>query len=96
MARITLLSFTLPPLKRASVFAGMARIHTARAVQIDSFIICFAEHIELIIKRPSETFQTAFSVESAIKTADFQIKLRCRNRCGGAGHPGLVRGRGRL
>ena len=58
--------------------------------------ICFAENIELIIKRPSETFQTAFSVESAIKTADFQIKLRCRNRCGGAGHPGLVRGRGRL
>ena len=50
-------------------------------------------------ERPSETFQTAFSVESAtvlFKTADFQIKLRCRNRCGGAGHPGLVRGRGRL
>ena len=41
------------------------------------FYICFAEHIEWIIKRPSETFQTAFSVESAIKTADFQIKLRC-------------------
>ena len=64
--------------------------------RLNSFIICFAEHIELIIKRPAETFQTAFSVESAIKTADFQIKLRCRNRCGGAGHPGLVRGRGRL
>ena len=60
------------------------------------FYICFAENIELIIKRPSETFQTASSVESAIKTADFQIKLRCRNRCGGAGHPSLVRGRGRL
>ena len=60
------------------------------------FYICFAEHIEWIIKRPSETFQTAFSVESAIKTADFQIKLRCRNRCGGVGHPSLVRGRGRL
>ena len=60
------------------------------------FYICLAENIELIIKRPSETFQTAFSVESAIKTADFQIKLRCRNRCGGAGHPSLVRGRGRL
>jgi len=40
------------------------------------FYICFAEHIELIIKRPSETFQTAFSFESAIKTAAFQIKLR--------------------
>jgi hypothetical protein len=64
--------------------------------RLNIFIICFAEHIEWIIKRPSETFQTAFGVESAIKTADFQIKLRCRNRCGGAGHPGLVRGRGRL
>ncbi len=41
------------------------------------FYICFAENIELIIKRLSETFQTAFSVESAIKIADFQIKLRC-------------------
>ena len=63
------------------------------------FYICFAEHIEWIIKRPSETFQTAFSFESAtilFKTADFPIKLHCRNRCGGAGHPGLVRGRGRL
>ena len=60
------------------------------------FYIFFAEHIEWIIKRPSETFQTAFSVESAIKTADFQIKLRYRNHCGGAGRPGLVRGRGRL
>ena len=60
------------------------------------FYICFAENIEWIIKRPSETFQTAFSFKSAIKTADFPIKLRCRNRCGGEGHPGLVRGRGRL
>ena len=60
------------------------------------FYICFAEHIEWIIKRPSETFQTAFGVESAIKTADFPIKQRCRSRCGGAGHPDLVRVRGRL
>ena len=67
--------------------------------RLNIFIICFAEHIELIIKRPSEIFQTAFNFESAtvlFKTADFQIKQRCRNRCGGAGHPGLVRGRGRL
>jgi hypothetical protein len=35
------------------------------------FYICFAENIEWIIKRPSETFQTAFSFESAIKTVDF-------------------------
>ena len=62
----------------------------------EEFYICFTENIELIIKRPSETFQTAFSVESAIKTADSQIKLHCRNRCDGAGHLGLVRGRGRL
>ena len=65
-------------------------------LSVEWFYICFAEHIEWIIKRPSETFQTAFSFESAIKTADFPIKPRCRNRCGGAGHPGLVRGRGRL
>ena len=69
---------------------------TVAAFRAEWFYICFAENIEWIIKRPSETFQTVFSVESAIKTADFQIKPRCRNRCGGAGHPGLVRGRGRL